>query len=76
MQAIPFAENGKLVTFGIAPTKPHTGYGYIEAGDAIGAGFMVSSFRENLILSLQLNTLITADITGTVGCFYLEPADI
>lgn len=46
MQAIPFAENGKLVTFGIAPTKPHTGYGYIEAGDAIGAGFMVSSFRE------------------------------
>ena len=46
MQAIPLAENGRLVTFGIAPTEPHTGYGYIEAGDAIGAGFMVSSFRE------------------------------
>lgn len=46
MQAIPLAENGKLVTFGIAPTEPHTGYGYIEAGDAIGAGYMVSSFRE------------------------------
>ena len=46
MHAIPLAENGKLVTFGIAPTEPHTGYGYIEAGDAIGAGFTVSSFRE------------------------------
>ena len=24
------AENGKLVTFGITPTTPHTGYGYIK----------------------------------------------
>ena len=24
---------GKLVTFGIVPSEPHTGYGYIEAGD-------------------------------------------
>lgn len=46
IQAIPLAEKGKLVTFGIAPTEAHTGYGYIEAGDAIGAGYMVSSFRE------------------------------
>jgi mannose-1-phosphate guanylyltransferase len=46
MQAIPLAENGMLVTFGIAPTEPHTGYGYIEAGDKVGAGFTVSSFRE------------------------------
>lgn len=26
------AEAGRLVTFGIAPTRPETGYGYIEAG--------------------------------------------
>ncbi|TAN53958.1 MAG: mannose-1-phosphate guanylyltransferase/mannose-6-phosphate isomerase [Methylococcaceae bacterium] len=26
------AEAGKLVTFGIAPTEPETGYGYIESG--------------------------------------------
>ena len=45
-QDIPLAENGRLVTFGIASTEPHTGYGYIEAGDAIGAGYMVSSFKE------------------------------
>lgn len=29
---------GKLVTFGISPTAPETGYGYIEAGAASGDG--------------------------------------
>lgn len=31
-------EQRGLVTFGIVPTGPETGYGYIEAGDAIEAG--------------------------------------
>ncbi|MBF0622589.1 MAG: mannose-1-phosphate guanylyltransferase/mannose-6-phosphate isomerase [Magnetococcales bacterium] len=29
------AVDGKLVTFGIVPTKPETGYGYIKRGDAL-----------------------------------------
>jgi mannose-1-phosphate guanylyltransferase/mannose-6-phosphate isomerase len=33
IQAIPFAKNGQLVTFGIVPTTPETGYGYIKRGD-------------------------------------------
>ena len=33
--ALPAAEAGALVTFGIRPTRPETGYGYIEAGDAL-----------------------------------------
>ena len=45
--ALPLAESGKLVTFGIVPTHPETGYGYIEKGDALGAGgFTVSRFVE------------------------------
>ena len=32
------AAGGSLVTFGIAPTGPETGYGYIEAGPARGDG--------------------------------------
>ena len=32
------AAAGRLVTFGIAPTAPETGYGYIEAGKARGDG--------------------------------------
>ncbi|MBA3576963.1 MAG: mannose-1-phosphate guanylyltransferase/mannose-6-phosphate isomerase [Sphingomonas sp.] len=31
--ARPAAEQGGLVTFGIRPDRPHTGYGYIEVGD-------------------------------------------
>ncbi|OCP11098.1 MULTISPECIES: mannose-1-phosphate guanylyltransferase/mannose-6-phosphate isomerase [unclassified Ensifer] len=32
------ALNGELVTFGITPTEPATGYGYIEAGDELTEG--------------------------------------
>ena len=32
------AEAGRLVTFGIVPTAPETGYGYIEAADALQTG--------------------------------------
>tara|TARA_B100000787_G_scaffold170266_1_gene165442 strand:- start:11121 stop:12524 length:1404 start_codon:yes stop_codon:yes gene_type:complete len=46
MKAIPLAEAGKLVTFGIVPDKPHTGYGYIKKGDSEGAGFVVDTFVE------------------------------
>lgn len=35
-----------LVTFGIKPTKPHTGYGYIKPKDALDRGFKVESFVE------------------------------
>lgn len=31
-QAIPAARAGAMVTFGMAPTKPETGYGYIRSG--------------------------------------------
>jgi mannose-1-phosphate guanylyltransferase/mannose-1-phosphate guanylyltransferase/mannose-6-phosphate isomerase len=54
-----FARQGKLAVFGIPPAAPETGYGYIEAGDALpcpAAGeeepaegaraFAVKSFRE------------------------------
>ncbi len=32
LRALPAARDGKLVTFGIVPTGPETGYGYIKAG--------------------------------------------
>lgn len=32
------AEAGMLVTFGVAPTRPETGYGYIRQGDALPWG--------------------------------------
>jgi mannose-1-phosphate guanylyltransferase/mannose-6-phosphate isomerase len=35
-----------LVTFGITPTGPHTGYGYIAPGTPVPPGFTVKEFRE------------------------------
>ncbi|MDT8398916.1 MAG: mannose-1-phosphate guanylyltransferase/mannose-6-phosphate isomerase [Pseudomonadales bacterium] len=40
------AEAGHLVTFGIVPTAPETGYGYIRRGQAQGAGFRIERFVE------------------------------
>ena len=37
---------GGLVTVGIRPTRPATGYGYIRAGEAVGPGFRVAEFVE------------------------------
>ena len=41
------ARSGRLVTFGITPTAPETGYGYVEGGPAIGGGVLsVARFVE------------------------------
>jgi len=49
-RAADVAATGKLVLFGIKPTEPHTGYGYIKQGGALpgfnGAAHAVESFAE------------------------------
>lgn len=37
-QAIESARGGRVTTIGIVPTRPDTGYGYIELGDELGNG--------------------------------------
>lgn len=45
-QAAAMAQEGRIVTFGIKPDKAETGYGYIQAGEPLGNGYAVASFRE------------------------------
>jgi mannose-1-phosphate guanylyltransferase/mannose-6-phosphate isomerase len=42
------AAAGHLVTFGIVPDRPHTGYGYVQRGEPLpgGTGFTVRRFVE------------------------------
>ena len=40
------AEKGYIVTFGIQPNYPETGYGYINTSDKIDEGFLVKEFVE------------------------------
>lgn len=35
-KAVPLAQEGKLMTFGVVPTSPETGYGYINCGANLG----------------------------------------
>ncbi|MFO0743045.1 MAG: mannose-1-phosphate guanylyltransferase [Labilithrix sp.] len=45
--AVKAAEAGHVTTVGIVPTRPETGYGYIEVGDALPSGARkVTSFVE------------------------------
>ena len=45
--ATAVAREGGVVTFGIEPSRPETGYGYIEIGEARGDGFFtVRRFKE------------------------------
>ena len=49
--AAELAQQGELITLGIRPTYPETGYGYIEMGDELGAynglvAHRVKRFRE------------------------------
>lgn len=36
-KAVPQAQQGRLMTFGVVPSSPETGYGYIKCGAALGA---------------------------------------
>jgi len=44
--ALPAAEAGNLVTFGVVPDHPNTGYGYIEARPEGGGVVPVAAFEE------------------------------
>ena len=45
-EAEKLAQNGFIVTFGIKPTFPETGYGYIKTANRMEVGFRVDSFVE------------------------------
>ena len=45
--AAELAAAGRIVVFGVAPTRPETGYGYVECGASLGAGaYAVARFVE------------------------------
>ena len=69
MRAIPLAEAGKLVTFGIVPHEPHTGYGYIKRGSALEAGFEVDEFVEKPSSGVAEDYLASGDYYWNSGMF-------
>ncbi|UXA47632.1 mannose-1-phosphate guanylyltransferase/mannose-6-phosphate isomerase [Xanthomonas prunicola] len=62
------AEQGKLVTFGIKPTAPETGYGYIKAGAGTGVS-AVERFVEKPDLATAQSYLASGEYYWNSGMF-------
>ncbi|HAT53462.1 MAG TPA: mannose-1-phosphate guanylyltransferase/mannose-6-phosphate isomerase [Betaproteobacteria bacterium] len=70
--AIPLAEAGKLVTFGIVATQAHTGYGYIKRGEGQGPGFFVDQFVEKPSANVAQSYLESGKYYWNSGMFLFK----
>lgn len=67
--ASALAQQGHIVTFGIVPTSPETGFGYIEAGQALGAGREVVRFVEKPTLEKTKTYIASGNFYWNSGMF-------
>lgn len=63
------AREGRLVVFGIKPSQPETGYGYIEAGAERGGVFDVSRFVEKPDLETAQSYVAAGNFYWNTGIF-------
>ncbi|QND65713.1 mannose-1-phosphate guanylyltransferase/mannose-6-phosphate isomerase [Mesorhizobium loti] len=63
------ARAGRLVVFGIKPTQPETGYGYIEVAAESGGTFDVSRFVEKPDLATAQSYLKAGNFYWNTGIF-------
>ena len=68
-QAIGLANMDKIVTLGIRPNHPETGYGYLQAGTPFSGGFVVQSFREKPDLKTAEEYLAAGNYYWNSGMF-------
>ena len=67
--AVPLVSSGYVVTFGIQPNHPETGYGYIKAGKELEVGFKVDSFVEKPDQSTAEKFFKSSDYTWNASIF-------
>ena len=76
-KAIAAAEEGQnLVTIGITPTYPETGYGYINFGDEKGDAFEVERFVEKPDLATAKKYLASGNYLWNSGMFVWKVSSI
>lgn len=64
-----------IVIFGVEPTRPETGYGYIQSGEALGAGVSrVVRFAEKPDLVTAQAYIAGGDYLWNAGIFLFSPA--
>ena len=71
--AVELAAAGKLVTFGIVPDRPETGYGYIRKGRELGDDtYALSAFVEKPDLQTAAEYLHSGDYLWNSGLFVMK----
>ncbi|MFO0598418.1 MAG: mannose-1-phosphate guanylyltransferase [Myxococcaceae bacterium] len=69
-EAVRVARTGSIVTLGITPTRPDTGYGYIKVGDALdGEAKKVAAFAEKPNLETAQGYLAAGNYLWNAGIF-------
>lgn len=72
-RAAPFARE-RIVTFGVEPTRPDTGYGYIKSGAPLGDGvFAIDCFREKPKRDVAEAYLAEGGYSWNAGMFFFHP---
>lgn len=72
-KAIEAAEKGALITFGIVPIAPETGYGYIKKGPPVGsATYHVERFVEKPNLATAESYLSSGEYLWNSGMFLFK----
>jgi len=66
------AAGGKLVTFGITPSSPQTGYGYIRRGNSLDEGYAVEAFVEKPDLARAKQYLESGEYLWNSGIFLFK----
>jgi len=77
LKGLPHAKRGRLVTFGVTPTRPETGYGYIKTGKRLSAGaFDVQKFVEKPDLKTARAYLREGSFYWNSGMFLFRAKDL
>lgn len=71
-RAQALAAQGCLVTFGIVPDRPETGYGYIHRGEPLDEGWQVAQFVEKPDADRATQYLASGDYTWNSGMFLFK----
>ncbi|MEZ6023926.1 MAG: sugar phosphate nucleotidyltransferase [Hyphomonadaceae bacterium] len=75
-RAAPFARE-RILTFGIEPDRPATGYGYIHRGAQLGDGvFAIEAFKEKPLEPVAREYLAAGGYCWNSGMFLFHPATL
>ena len=73
IKAAEYAEQGKVVTFGIVPTYPATGYGYIKSGELVEQHvYKLDKFVEKPCLEKAQEYLASGEYSWNSGMFVFK----